>query len=264
MSNTMAKTASANVVTSLWVLIPVKDLVNAKQRLSGILSASERRALSQAMVEDMLELLDTVAGIDGVLLVSDDSSAELLAYRYGAKLIAEKGHSLGLNAAVSQAAAYLPALGASHMLVLHGDLPLICVDDINALIAGLPTPGQPLVRVVPDASRQGSNALLCSLPVPIEFAYGHNSFALHCEACRRQGVAVEQICLDSLQLDIDTPQDLQTLLDLLQLRRSAPDKTAAVLTEYGVAARLRQMQLGDSIVTIDAISRSGTGVDSGP
>lgn len=263
MSKTMAKTASANIVTSLWVLIPVKNLVNAKQRLSGILSPSERRALSQAMVEDMLELLDTVPGIDGVLLVSDDSTAELLAYRYGARLIAEKGHSQGLNAAVSQAAAYLPALGASHMLVLHGDLPLICADDIKALIAGLPTLGQAMVRLVPDASRQGSNALLCSLPAPIEFAYGHNSFALHCEACRRQGVAAEQVCLDSLQLDIDTPQDLQALLELLQLRCSVPGKTASVLTEYGVAARLRQMQLSDSNVTSDAAGRAGTGADGG-
>lgn len=260
---TLKPTSNANIDNSLWVLIPVKDLVNAKQRLSGILSPSERRALSQAMVEDMLELLASVSGIDGVLLVSDDSSAGLLAYRYGARLIPEKGHSQGLNAAVKQAAAHLTALGASHMLVLHGDLPLIRADDLNSLIAGLPPLGQAMVRLVPDASRQGSNALLCSLPAPIEFAYGCNSFALHTEACRRQGVAVDQICLASLQLDIDTPEDLQVLVGLLYEGHSVPCKTSAVLAEYGVGARLRQMQLDDSNTNGAAEGRSGKEVDSG-
>ena len=76
--------------TSLWALIPVKDFVNAKQRLSGVLSPSERRGLSQAMVEDMLVCLGHVPGIDGILLVSDDPGAGLLAYRYGARVLKDR------------------------------------------------------------------------------------------------------------------------------------------------------------------------------
>ena len=230
---------------SVWTVIPVKDFVNAKQRLSGVLSPSERRALSQAMVEDMLECLGQVAAIDGVLLVSDDPGAELLAYRYGARVIKEKGHSRGLNAAVEQAAAYLPTLGASHMLVLHGDLPGITSRDVSTLIADLCSSGEPLVRLAPDARRQGSNGLLCSLPAPIAFRYGSQSFALHRAACEHSRTGFEVIELPSLQLDIDTPQDLQQLAQRCQCADLANTKACGVLAEYGVANRLRQMRLGD-------------------
>ena len=37
--------------------IPVKDLVNAKQRLIPLLAAEERRALATAMLEDVLAAL---------------------------------------------------------------------------------------------------------------------------------------------------------------------------------------------------------------
>ena len=37
-------------------LVPLKDLVAAKSRLSGVLSPAERRSLAQAMVEDVLAL----------------------------------------------------------------------------------------------------------------------------------------------------------------------------------------------------------------
>jgi 2-phospho-L-lactate guanylyltransferase len=243
--------------TALWVLIPVKDFVNAKQRLSGVLSPSERRALSQAMVEDMLQCLAGVAGIAGVALVSDDSGAELLAYRYGARVIVEKGHSRGLNAAVAQAAALMPELGATHMLVLHGDLPVIVAQDIEHLIANLPAPGEALVRLVPDALRQGSNALLCSLPPPIPFCYGENSFNRHLGACLERGVACSEVPLVSLQLDIDMPQDLRQLLDKADITPQVCGKTGAVLAEYAVAKRLRQMVL-DEVVTESPV---GTGVD---
>jgi 2-phospho-L-lactate guanylyltransferase len=247
--------------SSLWAMIPVKDFVNAKQRLSGVLSPSERRALSQAMVEDMLECLGHVAGIDGVLLVSDDPGAELLAYRYGARVIKEKGHSRGLNAAVAQAASHLPSLGASHMLVLHGDLPCIDPAQVSTLISDLPAGPGSLVRLVPDGRRQGSNGLLCSLPTALKFCYGENSFALHVAACAERGIDCQVIDLPSLQLDIDTPGDLQQLLLPCDRNTAAKGKTAAVLAEYGVASRLRQMCLSDQKQSADGQASSKSGVD---
>ena len=245
----------------LWVVIPVKDFVNAKQRLSGVLSPSERRALSQAMVEDMLECLRQVGAIDGVLLVSDDPGAELLAYRYGARVIKEKGHSRGLNAAVEQAARYLPSLGASHMLVLHGDLPGITSRDVNTLIAELCPPGEPMLRLAPDARRQGSNGLLCSLPAPIGFRYGNDSFTQHRAACEDNGTGFDVMDLPSLQLDIDTPRDLQQLLQRCRCADAVNTKTCGVLAEYGVANRLRQMRLGDDPPTFDDHSLDNHALD---
>lgn len=232
-------------LAGLWVLIPLKDLVNAKQRLSGVLSSSERRALCQAMVEDMLQCLRGVSGIDGILLVSDDPAAELLAYRYGAQVLKEKGQSRGLNSAVQQAASYLEARGASHVLVLHGDMPGITVADVGQLIQDIPS--QPFVRLVPDCLGQGSNGLLCSLPAPLPFSYGEGSFPRHLDAARRGKLECQTMPLSSLQLDIDTPADLQALLNLLESGAFVGAKTQQVLREVQLARRLPQLRLNEPV-----------------
>lgn len=246
--------------SGLWVLIPVKDLVNAKQRLSGVLSPSERRALCQAMVEDMLQVLQGVDGIEGILLVSDDPAAELLAYRYGARVLREKGHSKGLNAAVQQAADHLAECGGRYMLVLHGDLPAISAADVRRLISALRP--HPWVRLAPDSGRQGTNGLLCSLPAPLSFCYGEASLHRHRDACKGASIPCEILELPSLQLDIDTPADLQQLLEVFAAGAGAGGKTRAVAQEYQLASRLRQMQLNE-MEEQHASARPNAGVDHG-
>ena len=54
------------------VVIPIKQLENAKQRLGSWLSASQRAEFFQAMVEDVLEAVTTCDRIDEVLIVSND------------------------------------------------------------------------------------------------------------------------------------------------------------------------------------------------
>ena len=66
----------------VWALLPLKDLVKAKTRLSGVLAPHERRALAQAMVEDVISVLVTLEELEGILLVSDDPAAELLSHKY--------------------------------------------------------------------------------------------------------------------------------------------------------------------------------------
>ena len=231
----------------LWAVIPVKDFVHAKQRLSGVLSPSERRALSQAMVEDLLTQLQSVALLEGILLVSDDPAAELLAFRYGAKVLLERGHSRGLNVAVTRAAAHLQDRGATHMLVLHGDLPCLAVADICTMGSQLSEPGRPALRLAPDRCGAGTNGLLCSLPAPIPFGYGRGSLHWHRQAGRQRGIPCRVLALPSFGLDIDTPRDLQFLLEILGAGSAAGMKTAAVLEEYQVAVRLRQMAIAGTL-----------------
>lgn len=227
----------ASQYSSLWAVIPVKDFVSAKQRLSGVLSPSERRALSQAMVEDMLCCLQSVSQLRGVLLVSDDPAAELLAYRYGAVLITEAREQRGLNAAAERAAEWLRQSGASHMLLLHGDLPCLRREHILQLAAGLDGISRPMVRMAPDRRGEGTNGLLCTLPSPIRFRYGEHSLAAHREACHRRHVTVEQVEIPEMGLDVDTPADLQTLL----AQGGAGIRTTRFLAESDVPQRLRQM-----------------------
>ena len=81
----------------MWVLLPLKDFVKAKQRLSGFLSVTERRGLFQAMVEDVLEELVSIAEIDRIILLSDDPVARFLANYYQVECWSERELGQGLN-----------------------------------------------------------------------------------------------------------------------------------------------------------------------
>ena len=64
------------------ILVPVKNLVDAKQRLSPILSPQERFALAQAMCEDVLQALARWQSRPAVAVVTNDSFARDLAARF--------------------------------------------------------------------------------------------------------------------------------------------------------------------------------------
>ena len=117
-------------------LVPLKDLVRAKTRLAGLLAPSERRALAQAMVEDVLALLAVHPGVDSINLVSDDPSAHLLAAQYGARHWPESELGCrGLNNIIGSASRRLLALRDEPVLVLHADLPLLGPEDVSAVLA---------------------------------------------------------------------------------------------------------------------------------
>ena len=71
------------------ILVPVKNLVDAKQRLSPILSPEERFALAQAMCEDVLQALASWQSRPPVAVVTSDSFARDLAARFNFEVVAD-------------------------------------------------------------------------------------------------------------------------------------------------------------------------------
>ncbi|MGH9651726.1 MAG: hypothetical protein ACRD3I_14840, partial [Terriglobales bacterium] len=57
------------------ILVPIKNLEGAKQRLSPVLDAEERRALAEAMMEDVLKTLASWGVRPPVAIVTNDSQA---------------------------------------------------------------------------------------------------------------------------------------------------------------------------------------------
>ena len=57
---------------TITAVIPVKQLANAKQRLSSFLSASDRAALFSAMVRDVLTAVEACSLIDQIMVVTND------------------------------------------------------------------------------------------------------------------------------------------------------------------------------------------------
>ncbi len=247
-----------------WAIVPLKDLVSAKTRLSGILNPSERRNLAQALAEDVLECLSTCAGLSGVLLVSDDPAAELLSHRYGIDWVAEEqlGHS-GLNGAVAGACELLADRGVTQALVLHGDLPLLSEDDVAAVLA-LARQGDADVVISPDHAGTGTNLMLMPVPLAFELHYGQGSCQAHQQAAYDSGLATECLPLDGVALDIDSPNDLLSAWRMLQHGEST-SRCANLLASEDLNARMLALEaggLGEDTARETAIGRTSNEVSS--
>jgi len=117
-----------------WAIVPVKPLRRAKSRLSSVLGAEERLELSREMLNRVLEALAKVPEIERTLLVSRDSEAMALARHHGARTLSERP-PIDLNQALQQATRAAVGSGASAVLVVPADLPLVTADDLRELVS---------------------------------------------------------------------------------------------------------------------------------
>lgn len=210
----------------MWALLPLKRFGLVKQRLAGLLSVDERRGLFTAMVHDVLSVLQSHPEICNTLIVSDDEYAAALAREYRAEVMGEPtGATPGLNAAVQAGVAELHRRGVTEALVIHGDLPMIDIDEISHLIhvhraqgiagAEYVTEKEPGfgVTLAPDVHRAGTNCLICHPASGLEFHYGTNSFAAHVREAKHRSASLQVVIAPGLSRDIDRPQDLLALAE---------------------------------------------------
>jgi len=232
----------------VWAILPLKDLVKAKSRLAGILAPHERRALAQAMVEDVFAVLSCHSGLQGVLVVSDDPSAEMLANKYSFDWVAEKQLGCrGLNGAVAAAVDFLAARGVTDIMVLHGDIPLLRQQDISALLERYQQDAVDMV-IGPDLAGGGTNVMLFPVQKRPDFHYGEGSCQAHQRAGRELGHRVSLLQSTGIGLDVDCPDDLISLYhhlkeNHLQAGERAPNSTG-VLLDAGIAGRLTALECG--------------------
>jgi 2-phospho-L-lactate/phosphoenolpyruvate guanylyltransferase len=212
----------------MWVVIPVKPFIYAKQRLAHLLQETERAALARVMLEDLLGTLSSCARVTGVLLVGQPAALGEIAQRHGCEVLAEQER--GLSRAVTQAAVSLAARGMPSMLMLPGDVPLAGVHEIDILIAGHEQSGG--VTLVSDREGFGTNALAVDLPARVPFLFGRESFAAHCAAAREAGLTVQVLDLPGISFDIDLPEDLRDLMNY-----DSEAQTLAYLAACGLISR---------------------------
>ncbi|MFN2148961.1 MAG: 2-phospho-L-lactate guanylyltransferase [Anaerolineales bacterium] len=202
-----------------WAIVPIKPLRRAKSRLSGVLSRDERATLSQQMLEHTLDILKQVPEIERTLVVSRDSHALAIARKHGARTVTERG-TPELNNALIRATLVAKTYGVAGVLVLPADLPLIKIEDVEALIRRAENP--PVMVIVPDRHRSGTNALLTCPPGLIEYDFGPDSFHRHVARAEQAGARLEVCEIHSVGLDLDMPEDLNLLYDELSAEIDHP------------------------------------------
>jgi 2-phospho-L-lactate guanylyltransferase len=193
--------------TRATAILPVKRFRAAKQRLASGLDDQRRQALAAAMLRDVLEAIGAARMIEHTIVVSGEPVAVDLAEESGAEVVRDESDAGHPEAALLGVAA-AQAEGASCVLLLPGDCPLLDPRDIDRLLTAVP---EPYVAVVPDRHGTGTNALLLSPPDAIRPAFGPGSRERHVEAARAAGIPHAVEPLESLALDLDTPADLIAL-----------------------------------------------------
>lgn len=209
------------------LLIPVKNLATAKQRLADALTQSQRSELAEAMLRDVLTAVSGALGRIDVALVTGDSRAQHLARDFGFGVI-EDTRNESETAAIEMATARCEQNGYDTTIVIPGDIPLITADELHRVLDAAPAAG---AVFVPAYDRRGSNCILRRPASLIPLRFGNDSFLPHCEAMRKTGRELVILEMPGIGLDIDNPHELELLV-----QRDGNTHAQRLLRSWGVGA----------------------------
>ena len=181
-------------------LVPMKDLGEAKQRLSTLLNEPERSGLVYAMLRDVITALRAATNVDEIAIVAHDRGY----LDFGVDFV-EEAVNEGYNEAVAHALSRPPLTARDALLVLPGDVPGARPEEIDRLAAPA-SPGT--VRIAPARDRDGTNGLMLAPPGLMATAFGPGSFARHAALAEAKEATVQKTNGDGIAFDIDTPGDL--------------------------------------------------------
>ena len=215
------------------MVLPVKRFARAKTRVVESIGPPGRAAMLRAMLADVLVALDRSREVERVILVTGEGRAEKVAMERAKRTRmplevlrdpTDHGHSEAATLGIVRA----KALGARCTALLPGDCPLLDPAELDTAIAGF---DEGSVGVATDRHGTGTNGLFLSPADAIGPAFGPGSRARHLDRASRAGYKAELLNLPSLELDLDTPEDLEALRELLAADPARAPLTAAALSE---------------------------------
>lgn len=208
-------------------ILPIKSFSSAKQRLETELSPGPRRALAEAMFSDVLVALRRTTAVQGMLVVTTDHGAQQIAGGHGAIVLDDQ--EIGHNAAATIGIGHALEAGFERALLVPGDCPALDPAELDALI-GRPA-AAPSALIVPDRHGTGTNALLLTPPSALAPSFGPGSRERHVANAQATGITAEVVEVPSLGFDVDTPEDLGALQDLLAGSHGGAAHTRGMLNQ---------------------------------
>jgi 2-phospho-L-lactate guanylyltransferase len=217
------------------ILIPVKNLANAKQRLAAVLDQPTRTELAHAM------LVDVVLAVSGckveVALVTSDPFALHVAAHRGLEIIRDASNRSETDA-IEMATRVCQERGIESTLVIPADIPLIEAADIQMIYEHAPARGSVLVAA---ADKRGTNAVLRRPAALFPLRFGNDSFVPHHAAAKATNNPCIVLSLPRIALDVDGPEDLRELARAPGERRS---QMFARKLGFGQAEALKNAPVG--------------------
>ena len=213
-------------------IVPVKGLSTANARLNDLLGEEERTRLAEALFLDLIVKLPRSRCIDDVLIVTSDSSVARQAGWFGHNVLVQEADEGHAEAAAAGALAAM-ADGARRVAMLPVDCPMLDTDELDAHLGRSPR----TALIVPDRHGSGTNALMLNPPDLFLPAFGPDSCARHVTRARATGQSFALERVESLAIDLDTPEDFTLLRDRLLLDPQPAPRTAKVLWQLGDRAQ---------------------------
>jgi 2-phospho-L-lactate guanylyltransferase len=192
------------------ILVPVKNLSSAKQRLAAVLDQSSRTELAQAMLYDVLTTLHAWKSRPRVAVVTSDPYAIKLAAESGFEVIPDPDNP-GETGAIEMATQICVGRGVESTLVIPADIPLIQAWELEEILKQAPGEGSVLV---PAADGRGTNAAFRRPANLFPLRFGNDSFKPHHADAQATGKPCVVLNLPGIAVDVDNPEDLQHLLSL--------------------------------------------------
>ena len=214
------------------ILVPVKHLNKAKQRLSPVLDQASRTMLAQAMLNDVLETLGSWQNRPDVAVVTCDPFAMTLANRHGFEVIADHSNT-GETDAITIATHVCETRNIDNALVLPADIPLVEAWELEKILEAAPPEGSVLV---PAGDGRGTNAVFRRPAGLFPLRFGNDSFKPHWAAANDTGKPCVVLTLPGIAVDVDNPSDLRQLAELPGETNAQRLARQWALTDYPLAA----------------------------
>ncbi len=231
------------------LLLPVKDLRNAKKRLQSVLTPDERFALAQAMLTDTTRAVRDVRHAEKIFVITNYRPAMEIAEENGWEILREE-RQISESDAVDAASRMCEQRGVRSLLRLPLDLPLLQPSDIDELLAvEYPSPA---MAIVPSRDGTGTNVLLRTPPTLFPSRFGEGSYAKHLAEAKQANARIFLRRNFRLEMDVDDESDLHALL-AYDLSATA---TGRWLCEAGLAMKLRSGRKSETSVPPETITRA--------
>jgi len=195
---------NAGDAAGAWVIVLIKDLDLAKQRLGGVLDAAARRDLARRNAERAIRAAE--AG-DRRLVVAGSPEVKGIAEELGAEVLLESRQE-GQNVAAQRGIAYALNSGARAVVLLSSDLPLVTEESVRDLLGAASLVATPAAVAVPALGRGGTNALYLNPPDAISLHFGADSLDAFRREAETKGVNFAVHRSEAMALDLDEPADL--------------------------------------------------------
>src|SRR6266567_3708235 len=192
------------------LLLPVKDLKNAKKRLMSVLTPEERFRLAEAMLADTIRAVQGVRAAEKIFVVTNYGPVMDLAGKNGWEVLREE-RQISESDSVDAASRICEERGVRSLLRVPLDLPLVQPGDIDELLNV--ECASPALVIVPSRDGTGTNALLRTPPTLFPSHFGAGSFAKHLAEAKQASAQIVLRRNFRLEMDVDDESDLHALLE---------------------------------------------------